>query len=145
MKNNTYSKLALTATGVILTLTGFNAQPAEAATVSWNLNFFDETGAKIGSGTFSYNDAPYSGEIGNYPSGYPENVVIDPTDNLFLVEDLTINISGRTWDENDASWLFWNPPSTNSYPDVNSGSYFSANGRDINTRNTLNLTAFIAQ
>ena len=52
---NVLCKFALVATSVALSFTVVEVKQVQAATISWDLEFFDNAGAQLGNGQFSYN------------------------------------------------------------------------------------------
>ena len=52
---NVLHKFVLVATSVALSSTVMEAKQVQAATISWDLDFFDNAGTQVGNGQFSYN------------------------------------------------------------------------------------------
>ncbi|MDJ0507762.1 MAG: PEP-CTERM sorting domain-containing protein [Crocosphaera sp.] len=79
--------------------------PSSAQNISYNLNFFDNSGVKIGDGGFSY-DLSTSTCIQEIPFGNSCNEM-----NGFFVEteltDFSANILGTIWGLNDRAGQLW--------------------------------------
>jgi len=93
-------KMAVAA-AAILGLGATSVKSAEAASV--NLTFF-ESGTSVGVGSFTYDEStPYEGIFFPPSGGSGEPVEIKGSDNLFVVQDLAINLLGVSWGLSDVS------------------------------------------
>jgi hypothetical protein len=92
-------KMAVAA--AILGLGATSVKSAEAASVK--LTFF-EGGARVGVGSFSYDEStPYEAIFLPQSGGSGEPVEIKASDNLFVVNNLAINLLGVSWGLSDVS------------------------------------------
>ncbi|MBW4502256.1 MAG: hypothetical protein KME57_22470 [Scytonema hyalinum WJT4-NPBG1] len=47
-------KITATCAGVVLSLTAIEIKPVQAASIFWDLEFFNDSGEQVGTGEFSY-------------------------------------------------------------------------------------------
>lgn len=101
------------ATSALLSLAGgiFNINSVSAATIGYDLTFFDNLGDAIGFGEFAYNTDTTSC-IQEFPVGLP----CDEMNGFFVDTELTrfsANISGTQWELIDsAGQLWWDEPTS---------------------------------
>jgi len=109
----------------VISLISVTLQPAEAATLTWDLTFFDTTGSLVGTGEFSYDTEqvvvvrspqPYSDA---YVAGKDEPLrpdYIPPIPGLWQVNrypnplvNFVARLPGRDWSFSDLFLAWWNP------------------------------------
>jgi hypothetical protein len=94
-------KMAVTA-AAILGLGATAVKSAEAASVK--LTFFEGGTTPVGVGSFSYDEStPYEAIFFPQSGGSGEPVEIKASDNLFVVNNLAINLLGVSWGLSDVS------------------------------------------
>jgi hypothetical protein len=142
MNNNT-PKLAFAVAFSSLSSIATISMPTQAATVVWDLTFFNETGDSIGTGEFSYDDSePFEG---TFPSPVPDqpefrDITIRKSDNWYALDSFSATIAGASWNWNSSNGFFtvnfageeqgffpyaalfaWQPPQTNTFPEGGGG------------------------
>ncbi|EKQ70470.1 hypothetical protein OsccyDRAFT_0759 [Leptolyngbyaceae cyanobacterium JSC-12] len=124
----TRQSLPLLSAGIVLGLTSIVIPSAEAATLTWDLTFFDTTGNLVGTGEFSYDTEkvvvvrsprPYSDA---YVAGIDEPLrpdYIPPIPGLWQVDrypnplvSFIARLPGRDWSFSDLFLAWWDPNAT---------------------------------
>ncbi|MBF2021734.1 MAG: hypothetical protein IGR93_16960, partial [Hydrococcus sp. C42_A2020_068] len=99
--NDIFAKLTVATALCTPSFTAIAAQPTRAATVFWDLEFFDSpSGEQIGTGGFSYDDSePFEGTIPSPVPYIPEfpDITIRKSDNWYALESFSATIAGVTW------------------------------------------------
>ena len=105
--------------------------PASAATINFEIGFFDDSNRRVGSGTFSYdNESPLTcSEIRNFFTCYTEEQVenLSPEEEEDLViygteiinnpiTDFDVDIYGVNWSLLDADTTWWSDEATGQAP-----------------------------
>jgi hypothetical protein len=137
-------KLAVVSSFSALSAIATISMPTQAATVVWDLKFFDElTGDSIGTGEFSYDDSePFEGTFPNPIPNQPEfpDITIRKSDNWYALESFSATIENATWNWNLSDGFFtvnigsqeqrgfsyaalfaWQPPQTDTFPGSGGG------------------------
>lgn len=97
---------SVAATGLAVTTALIAAGPAQAAKLTWNITFFDEVGAAVGSGQFITESQAQNILIGSNPIPYPpQNWQPQAVQNV--LQDFTATIDGANWTRHDDSWGDW--------------------------------------
>lgn len=98
----------------LATMTVLTSTPSvQAATLFYDLNFFDDSGEQVGSGSFSYDDtAPFEGTF-EHPFTQLEFVDIDTSEGWYKLQSFEAQINGINWDITDSvggdDAVFWRP------------------------------------
>ncbi|MCU0533151.1 MAG: PEP-CTERM sorting domain-containing protein [Hydrococcus sp. Prado102] len=115
---NILSNLLVATAFSALSLISIISKPTHAATVFWDLKFFDAaTGNSLGTGELSYDDSePFEG---TFPSSFPDNfppnpdITIRTSDNWYALESFSATIplesgfettENATWNLSDGRW-----------------------------------------
>ncbi len=98
---NILRKFALVATGVALSFTVMEAKPVQAATIAWDLEFFDDAGAQVGSGQFSYNTDTNT-FVQTIPTSSPQGFTVQNA-----LESFSANIQAQNWGFEEPGITWW--------------------------------------
>lgn len=99
--------------GIIVSLTTAallaGSAPAQAAKLTWNLSFFDEAGAVVGSGQFITESKPQQILIETPPRLDPYKAIWSPISVRNVLQDFRVTVSGVSWVRQDDMWGDWAP------------------------------------
>lgn len=98
--------------------------PVSAATITFDLDFFDDSGTEVGNGEFSYDDEETltclqitdSFECGIEPTEEEIDIYGEPTVISNALTDFSANIDGIDWNYGDAYLTWWSDDSTGQPP-----------------------------
>lgn len=113
MSQQILTKLTQIGTNLATMTVLVSAPSVQAATLFYDLNFFDYSGEQVGSGSFSYDDtAPFEGTF--IAPSYPfENVTISANEGWYKLLSFDAQVNGLNWDIGDSlggkEALFWQP------------------------------------
>lgn len=98
-------KITATCAGVVLSLTAIEIKPVQAASIFWDLEFFNDSGEQVGTGEFSYDPEATA----NVTAGRPP-VTISVSG---IVDSFSANVAGLEWGKEDfLSRTFWWVPNS---------------------------------
>ncbi len=100
----TVKVMTIAAASVAFSFTLITAKPVQAATFSWNLDFFDDNNVQVGSGEFSY-DPTTTTFVETTPTSLPEGFTVQND-----LETFSANIRGENWGF-EAGTTWWAEPS----------------------------------
>jgi hypothetical protein len=125
--NNSYKYLGFC---IGLSILAIDVSPSQAVTLEWSLTFSDNTGAQVGGGGFSYDDAkevvvrspmPYSDAYIGDKGALLRSDFEPPFPGLWRVNryanpltSFTATLPGRTWSLQDGGAVNWFDPSFSS-------------------------------
>ncbi|NMG07639.1 hypothetical protein [Brasilonema sp. UFV-L1] len=107
MNDNLLKKMAATCAGIVLSLTATQIKPVQAASVFWDLNFFNDSGEQIGNGEFSYD--PEKTAIVTFNTFTPTTGTGTTTISVTgIVDSFSVNVAGLEWGTKDfRNRTFW--------------------------------------
>lgn len=125
-----------------LTLTGLgiliSTVPVTAATITFDLDFFDDSGTEIGDGQFSYDDedtltcVQITDSFDCFSESFFGDLSIQEISDLYMspvttisntLTDFSASINGIDWDDGDANLTWWGDDSTGQLPGQISASH----------------------
>ena len=124
--------IAFTGLGILA-----SAIPVSAATITFDLDFFDDSGTEVGDGEFSYDDEALTciefseaGDCSREPSEDPDDY--NYYNDVFYVEnaltDFSATINGEDWSEAYGYW--WSDDETGQLPGEQSASRYGISIND---------------